>query len=156
VRRLHRWLFNGLCVLSLLMCFATATVWVRCSSRFYTSQVIPLTDGPARWEIVCTKGKFVVWKSRGISPTVRPTTLPKGTVWVGVSQATPYAQVSYWELTAFFATLPAFWSVLTLRRRCHQRESASIPCPICGYDLRATPERCPECGAVPEKAAEPA
>jgi hypothetical protein len=34
------------------------------------------------------------------------------------------------------------------RRRRADREAAGL-CPICGYDLRGSPRRCPECGSEP-------
>jgi hypothetical protein len=51
-----------------------------------------------------------------------------------------------WLLMLGGAVLPL--AFLTRRRRMRRR-AASGSCLRCGYDLRATPERCPECGAVP-------
>ena len=51
----------------------------------------------------------------------------------------------YWSLVGLTAAGPAAWYA---RRRRLRSRSLGL-CPACGYDLRATPERCPECGAVP-------
>ena len=51
------------------------------------------------------------------------------------------------------AALPLARGALFIRRRRRNREGH---CAKCGYDLRATPDRCPECGtATPQKPAPP-
>jgi hypothetical protein len=54
----------------------------------------------------------------------------------------------YWAPLFAGAVLP----LIVLRRaaREHRRRRAARRgiCPTCGYDLRATPDRCPECGAT--------
>jgi hypothetical protein len=53
----------------------------------------------------------------------------------------------FWSLLLLCAALPVVRVGLAMRRR---RVRRSGLCAVCGYDLRATPERCPECGAVVE------
>jgi hypothetical protein len=52
--------------------------------------------------------------------------------------------VPCWALFVTTATLPAATLAFELRRR--RRRLLGL-CPACGYDLRASPGRCPECGA---------
>ena len=56
--------------------------------------------------------------------------------------------VPHWALALILTALPA----AQLRRSIRDgrfRDRSRRLCPACGYDLRASPDRCPECGAVP-------
>ena len=60
--------------------------------------------------------------------------------------------IPWWFVVTLLSILPALQIKPILRRRRRAMRLRQNLCVHCGYDLRATPWRCPECGAVPELA----
>jgi hypothetical protein len=79
----------------------------------------------------------VSYRSFDYTATVKP----RDTTWTVV--------VPHWFGAALMAVLPF---VCLWRWRAEQRNAIAGLCPTCGYDLRATPARCPECGTIPNDA----
>jgi hypothetical protein len=61
--------------------------------------------------------------------------------------------IPLWWITPVLGILPAMMAFHMLRRRSRGRRGL---CLVCGYDLRASTERCPECGAAIVQNAAPA
>ena len=59
-------------------------------------------------------------------------------------------EVPFWMIAASAAVLPFAQMELWRRRRRRVRRERQGRCQRCGYDLRATPQRCSECGMIPE------
>jgi len=56
-----------------------------------------------------------------------------------------FVNVPYW-LTGVIGAVPP---LLLARNELRRRRKRHGACLVCGYDLRATPDRCPECGTSP-------
>lgn len=80
---------------------------------------------------------YTSWKHAGFAwyTTRNP---PRGTLH-------GFAVVPFWSLLALSGILP-MWLVLRFTLRRIRRRHQEGLCPTCGYDLRATPRQCPECG----------
>jgi hypothetical protein len=133
----RRRLLDGLGGVTLLLFLATLGLWIE-SYRAPWMQRIPL-NGHVR-----PNGNYeddVTWGYDVQSSN-------------GILDITPFFsffewKTPYWKLALLFSLLPMRrfvpWKVFHVRER---RIKAGL-CPRCGYDLRATPECCPECGTVP-------
>ncbi len=62
-----------------------------------------------------------------------------------------YFHTPAWLLVLTTALFPAWWAYRRRRGRIARALEQGL-CPLCGYDLRASAERCPECGAITEPA----
>jgi hypothetical protein len=68
------------------------------------------------------------------------------------AETVTYLLIPYWFAALATTILPGLWALRWWGRR-HARVVGL--CRSCGYDLRATPDRCPECGEVPSGHASP-
>jgi hypothetical protein len=168
-----RWLFNFAATVSTLMLLVAVVLWVtsafaRFDIRRWGSSwlffVTNYTNGIAISGIHSQEFALPVhWEFFVKAPTADggPIGLPEswfvmpGISWSRVAidletQPPSYHVehriiVAHWLLALLVLLLPAAYYARCRRKKRYPKGL----CPTCGYDLRATPDLCPECGAVP-------
>jgi hypothetical protein len=174
---MRRKLLNLTAALSLVLCIATAAWWVRSyRKQDFVGWSDTTVDGPQAWSSTfwavssycgqlefyrnegsawrqgrdATAGKRFVWRTHDVTAPTRvwfPTRIGPLTNQYNAPLANSNHvgfHVPHWLLgvAAGLTSLLRFGCLLRGRRR------PAGACRQCGYDLRATPDRCPECGGV--------
>ena len=152
---MRRRVFTMLAGVSLVLFVATVVLWVRSYRRLTSisdADSFSFTHSEPLYWIITGKGHAVL--CRQIGRNWEGHELP-GFHFVGISfggtRGTDGSMVwnlvlPLWLIVTCLLVLPfarlEFWR---RDRRRYWRESQRL-CHVCGYDLRATPDRCPECG----------
>jgi hypothetical protein len=121
-----RHFFSFASALSMLMCIATAVLWASDRGRPHWYN---LGGGAGFGYVRGSVRAFGRWH------TVAPLTTGR----------TCYLDLAADQAVPLLAALPLSWLLARDWRSAHPKPFNGF-CPKCGYDLRATPDRCPECG----------
>jgi hypothetical protein len=85
-----------------------------------------------------------------VRPNVRDIGIARYIVTKRPSRSDRIVLVPCWLAALACALLPGIWVTRWRRTRNARRRLAAGLCPRCGYDLRGSPGRCPECGTPAE------
>lgn len=159
VRSLRHRLFAGVSVLSLICCLATVGLWVR--SYWVSDRVgrVARDASTLRQTVTMSAAGYLIvthFKVGSSDFPERESGLRYHRVNLDGNVQLKYGfffrqndfviQLAHWMFVLLFALAPAWWVVGPWRRQSKRRKLGL--CLNCGYDLRASPERCPECGCV--------
>jgi hypothetical protein len=170
MKRFGRFIINSLLLLSSVLCLTVVASWIRSYRR--ADFLFVHTKTPSFVAIIGIRAGYIIVETRNggfrdLFSKVGYYSYQSHRAWkmakiedayLGIywKKETDSSRLPVWEallipiayLVAFFSALPVVWVFKTLKQR---RAILQGHCPTCGYDLRATPDRCPECGTVPEK-----
>lgn len=156
---MSRRLFTGTSVLSLLVCLAAASVWVRTSygrpiswwfvDNPHNEGNLSVRRGSLSMDYVLIM-EMTLFQNPPSAQLLADGFVKCGfsverTPWRGRKTAAYRAVIPMWAILAAFGLLPAAW---TIRRLTSRRLAGPGACTICGYDLRASKDRCSECGTI--------
>lgn len=127
-------MFNFIVVISLLLCLATAVLWVRSYIRPYIG---PMSRNANGIDIAWTSANGQFGQSIAVPD-------PSTGKWIITKHV---FGTYYMEIFPWFASVPFVWRVMwAIRREARRREGT---CLHCGYNLTGNLSGvCPECGAA--------